>query len=333
MQNTAIHCVSQQQGRHYACQEDVGCSYHYIFYNTFRMHFPTPQRRSHSLCWEHKDNLAADHEHEARNEQTKEALRRFFKENASTDEQAISPSDTKRQMLLYLIKREAAKKRNKKTRETSHLHDPMEKDLINIFQFKDLNEVPHAAQTQGLFKLSPQSPQQFLTLFKDLQKASLKDITAVDKATSFSTILKKLTKDQRIKDILPPPGLREYPLTQYSQSQLQSIPTLRCRKLEIAWIAKINALFMSQETPSQTSQRDDECLQDWKVLASHWESLYRKYFFMGLHHQPKKQEGSLWPYFPWVSTSQAYDHCISEFGNSNIPTRCSKSYHPAIFSL
>lgn len=236
-------------------------------------------------------------------------------------------------MLLHLIKRVAAKERNKKMRKTSYPHDPMEKDLVNIFHFKDLDEVSHDVQTQGLFQVYPQSPQQFLSLFKDLQKASLKAITEVDKTIPFSTIIKKLAKDKRIKDTLPPPRLWEYPPPQYSLSQLQSIPTPRCHKLEIAWIAKISALFMSQQSPQQISQRDDECSQDWKILVSHWESLYRKYFFTGLCHQPtKKRKGSLWPYFPWARTSQGHDHCISEFGDSNVPSRCNKSCHPVIFS-
>lgn len=315
--------ASQQRERHYACQEDVGCSYHYIFYNTFRVHFLPPEHHSQVLPWESKDNLAAEQEQEARRKQTKEALCRLFKENMSTNEQAMSPSDMKRQMLLYLIEKEV-KKRNKKMKETDHPHDALERDFINIFHFKGLNETSQAVQTQGLLQVYPQSPQQFLTLFKDLQKASLKDITVNDNDIDYCSMINKHTKDQRIKDVLPPPGLREYPPTQCPQSQLQSIPTTRCHKLEKAWVAKINSLSMSQQTPQQIFQSDDECFKDWKVLAPPWESLYRKYFFTGLHHQPKrKQKDSLWPYFPWACSNHRYNHY--DFGSYNIvPTRCNK---------
>ncbi|XP_063858755.1 uncharacterized protein LOC135099950 isoform X2 [Scylla paramamosain] len=156
MQNTTTFPVCQQHDRHYACQEDVGCSHHYIFYNTFRVHFRPPKCCSRVMCWEPRDGQAADHEHEARREQTKETLCRFFKESTSTDEQAIYPSGLKWQMLLYLIKREAAKERKQKMRETGHPHDAMEKDFMNIFHFKNLNEVSHAVQTQGLFQVYSQ---------------------------------------------------------------------------------------------------------------------------------------------------------------------------------
>ena len=260
---------------------------------------------------------------------------RFLREGGiSTDEQEINPSNIKRMILCYVLKREIERKRNRKIREIVHPHDLMERAFIKIFQFKDLNEVPQAAKMQGLLRGNPQSPQQFLSLFKALQKSSMKDIQNIVMENSnirYSTVIKRVTKEEQIKDILPPPGRRRYPSIKYSNSVLKSTLTPRHYKHEAAWIAKTKALLMSQETPVETSQSNDELFDNLEVFIPKWESLFRKHFFTGLHQPQGTQKGSLWPYFPWARSTHWCDFCIPEFRNSNITSRCNGVPHRETF--
>lgn len=248
------------------------------------------------------------------------------------DEQKIKSSIIKSKIITSVIRRQGEKKKTMKVRNTGHPHDTMKKAFINIFHFKDLKEVPHAVDMEGLLQEHPQSLKQFFTIYTALQRESLKDIQNITMDGSefkYSNAVKTLAKEQRIKDVLPPPGLRQYPLSKHSDSVLQSIPTLKQCKLEAAWTGKTKALFMPQERPPQTSQNDDKVLE---VLVPQWESLFYKYFFTRLRHQPTPtQKESHWPYFPWERSSHWCDYCLPEFRSSNIPSRCNHLPDPITF--